>query len=103
MFRTDVIAAEIPCPAGETAASRNEARFFPTVGSDENRADYEIESRLGGGVRRAALAAEHRQGMIKRGNIEHAIEVSARQHFVNEGFRVHELQMNVVVPGPAVQ
>ena len=55
------------------------------------------------GVRLAALAPEYRKGMVKRGNIEDTIEVSARQHFVNERTRVHDFQMFIVRFGPPMQ
>src|SRR5579864_7723768 len=54
-------------------------------------------TQLRGGVRRMALAAEHREGMIKRGgDVEEPIQVRARQHFVDERTRVDQLQMDLV-------
>src|SRR5437868_11869244 len=56
-----------------------------------------------GGMRLAALASEHRKGMIKSGDIENAIKMGSRQHFINEGTWIHQLQMDRIALGPAVQ
>jgi hypothetical protein len=52
----------------------------------------------------AVLAStEHCQRVIQRRNIKDAIEVSARKHFVDEGTWVHQLHVNAIAFGPAMQ
>jgi hypothetical protein len=48
-------------------------------------------------------STEHRQRVIEGGNIEHAIQVSARKHFLDKVTRIHKLQLNAVGFSPVMQ
>ena len=53
-------------------------------------------------MRGLAVTAKDCQGVIERGHIEDAIQVSARQHLVNKRARIRQLQMNLIASGPAM-
>jgi hypothetical protein len=71
----------------------------------KTRAAPASHKHLGGGVGGTGIALAVPQNcecVVQRGNIKDAIEMSARQHVINERTRIHQLEMGMPAFSPAM-